>query len=123
MRSRRPLRSTTSRLIWTSLDFEPMVLISRPISCTTNSSFRPEEGLASRISLVLVEVGPQSGDFLVDVGAVGVNGDLADQVARLDRDALLLEQRAHAVGQSPVIRRRRRAALSRRCLQGAPASG
>ena len=39
--SRRPLISTTPRLISTSLAFEPIVLTSRPISWTTNSSFRP----------------------------------------------------------------------------------
>ena len=34
--------STTQRLISTSLAFEPIVLVSRPISWTTNSSLRPE---------------------------------------------------------------------------------
>ena len=82
--SRRPLISTTLRLISTSLALEPIVLTSRPISWTTNSSLRPALSGSSRISLVLGQVGPQADDLLGDVAAVGEDGDLADQVLGLD---------------------------------------
>ena len=39
--------STTSFCISTWLAFEPVVLISRPISCATKASFLPQVGLVA----------------------------------------------------------------------------
>ena len=103
--SRSALISTTERLISTSLAFEPIVLISRPISWTTNSSFRPAAlGLVDDLD-VLGQVGPEPDDLLADVAAVGEDGDLADQVLGLDGHPLVLDQRLDPLGEPLLVRR------------------
>ena len=75
------------------------MLISRPISWLMNSSFRPELSASSMVAKNWRQMGTQPDDLLADIGSVGQDRDLPDQVVGLDRHAVLL-----APGPTPARR-------------------
>ena len=68
------------------------MLISRPISWLTNSSFRPELSASIDGREKLGQMGAKPDDLLADIAAVGQDRDLPDQVFGLDRHALVLHE-------------------------------
>ena len=78
------LSTTTSREISASFAFEPMVLISRFISCARKSSVRPTGSLRVHAVVELLEMALQPRDFLRDVRAVGEKNDLFEHALLLD---------------------------------------
>ena len=77
------------RLISTSLALEPIVLISRPISWTTNSSFRPSSRLVDDFAGYWLRWARSRTISSDDIAAIGQDRDLADQVLGLDGHALV----------------------------------
>ena len=93
------LISITWRAISASLAFEPIVFVSRNISCVRNSSLRPLRFVGRHHRVELLQVAPQPHDLFGDVAALGEHADLADDVGRLDLHAQFAEQLVEPLGQ------------------------
>ncbi len=87
------MTSTAVRLISVSLAFEPIVLISLPISCKRNSSFRPELSGSSMIATYCAKSRAKTNDFLADIRTIGEDRDFPDEVTGFDGHALVQHQR------------------------------
>ena len=102
--SRRPLISTTLRLIATSLALEPIVLTSRPISCTTNSSFRPALTVSSMISWYLASRGLAAGRSLRKYRSDRPGWPPRGSGPGVNRHPLVADQRLHTLGEALLVR-------------------